>query len=318
METRGRIQLTGGVKWNSHHDFLDSLVSGSHTPRHEAIGPFYKASIPNTVSYSDFKTFDWNKDEVRYNEALHYEKIGRAGWKASSLEFLENWWEWILTILMGVCTGIIAVFIHAGISWFSSFRQGICSYDLYLNKKDCCWVSGTTSVDSDCDEFLTWGEVFGLYADGYVVGAFSYIFNCLAYVAISACYATLAATYVKEIAPYAYGSGIPEIKTILSGYVIKGFLGISTLVVKTIGVMLCVGAGLSVGMEGPIVHIACCVGNTLSFLSRKFRNNEARKRVMLSASVAVGVAVAFIAPIGGVLFSFEEVSSYPYQQGAVS
>ena len=310
MDTRVRIQPAAAVQWNSHHDFLDSLVSGSHTPRHEAVGPYYKASIPNTVSYSDFKTFDWNKDEVRDNAEMHYEKISRIGWKASGIEFLENWWAWILILLMGMCTGILAVFIHTGISWFSSFRQGVCSYDFCLNKKDCCWVSAETAVDSDCEEFLTWGEVFGLYADGYVVGGFNYIFNYLGYVTISAGYATLAATYVKVVAPYAYGSGIPEIKTILSGYVIKGFLGLSTLVVKTIGIMLCVGAGMSIGMEGPTVHIACCVGNALAFLSRKFRNNEARKRVMLSASVAVGVAVAFIAPIGGVLFSFEEVSSY--------
>ena len=313
MDTRDHDQMPVGMQWNSHHDFLDSLVSGSHTPRHEAVGPYYKASTPNTVSYSDFKTFDWNKDEVRDNTEMYYDKMGRTGWMANLLEFLEDWWGWTLVILTGVCTGIIAVFIHTGISWFSSFREGVCSYDLFLNKHDCCWVSASAAVDNDCDEFLTWGEIFGLYADGYVVGAFHYIFNYLGYITISAGYATLAATYVKTIAPYAYGSGIPEIKTILSGYIIRGFLGFPTLIVKTIGTMLCVGAGLSVGMEGPTVHIACCVGNAFASLSRKFRNNEARKRVMLSASVAAGVAVAFIAPIGGVLFSFEEVSSYIYQ-----
>ena len=141
-------------------------------------------------------------------------------------------------------------------------------------------------VENDCEEFLTWGEVFGLYSDGYVVGAYKYIFNYIGYVALSAGFATLAATYVKVIAPYAYGSGIPEIKTILSGYVIRGFLGKATLLVKTMGVILCVGAGMSVGMEGPIVHISCCVGNILASLSRRFKYNEARKRVMLSASVA--------------------------------
>jgi chloride channel 3/4/5 len=38
--------------------------------------------------------------------------------------------------------------------------------------------------------------------------------------------------------------------------------------------------------------------------------NEGKRREILSASSAAGVAVAFAAPIGGVLFSLEEVSYY--------
>ncbi len=42
----------------------------------------------------------------------------------------------------------------------------------------------------------------------------------------------------------------------------------------------------------------------------KYHNNEAKKREILSAAAAAGVAVAFGAPTGGVLFSLEEVSYY--------
>ena len=44
--------------------------------------------------------------------------------------------------------------------------------------------------------------------------------------------AGFAVIFVKCLAPYACGSGIPEVKTILSGFVMHGYLGFGTLLVK--------------------------------------------------------------------------------------
>jgi len=87
-------------------------------------------------------------------------------------------------------------------------------------------------------------------------------------------------------------------------------LGIWTLFVKTIGLILSVGAGLCLGKEGPIIHIGTCLANIFSRLFSKYNRNEAKRREILSAGCAIGVAVAFGAPVGGVLFSLEEASSY--------
>ena len=86
-------------------------------------------------------------------------------------------------------------------------------------------------------------------------------------------------------------------------------MGKWTLLIKSIGIMLAVAAGLSLGKEGPMVHIAICLGNIFSYLFPKYGRNEAKKREVLSAAAAAGVSVAFGAPIGGVLFSLEEVST---------
>lgn len=59
-----------------------------------------------------------------------------------------------------------------------------------------------------------------------------------------------------------------------------------------------------------IVFVFVFLGNILSYLFPKYGRNEAKKREILSAAAAAGVSVAFGAPIGGVLFSLEEVSYY--------
>lgn len=90
----------------------------------------------------------------------------------------------------------------------------------------------------------------------------------------------------------------------------KGFLGFTTLVIKSVCLPLTIASGLSVGKEGPSVHYAVCTGNVISRLFDKYRRNAAKTREILSASAAAGVAVAFGSPIGGVLFSLEEMSNY--------
>jgi len=50
-------------------------------------------------------------------------------------------------------------------------------------------------------------------------------------------FAGVAAYLVDVYSPYAAGSGIPEVKTILGGFVIRKFLGWWTLIIKSIGVV---------------------------------------------------------------------------------
>lgn len=106
------------------------------------------------------------------------------------------------------------------------------------------------------------------------------------------------------------GSGVAEVKVILSGFILHGYLGFRNLMLKTLALALSVASGMSLGKEGPYVHIAACVGNIACRVFPKYDNNDGKRREVLSASAASGVAVAFGAPIGGVLFSLEEVSYY--------
>ncbi|XP_069701038.1 H(+)/Cl(-) exchange transporter 5 isoform X3 [Periplaneta americana] len=264
--------------------------------------------IPGIGQYDDFHTIDWQRDIAR--DRMRHRYIIKK--KQDSICDLikgahDAWSGWVCVLFVGLVTGVVAGVIDIGASWMSDLKYGICPQAFWLNREQCCWSSNETTFDNgNCSQWWTWPEVFSQSREG--VGP--YIISYLFYIVWALIFAALAAALVRMFAPYACGSGIPEIKTILSGFIIRGYLGKWTLIIKSVGIMLAVSAGLSLGKEGPMVHIACCIGNILSYLFPKYGRNEAKKREILSAAAAAGVSVAFGAPIGGVLFSLEEVSYY--------
>jgi len=121
---------------------------------------------------------------------------------------------------------------------------------------------------------------------------------------------TYTETAVGKMMYMAAGSGIPEIKTILSGFVIPNFLSLKVMLVKAVGATFAVSTGMCLGKEGPFVHISTCVGFMVANWFPKYKGNQRKKREMLSVACSAGLSVAFGAPIGGVLFSYEEISTY--------
>lgn len=68
--------------------------------------------------------------------------------------------------------------------------------------------------------------------------------------------------------------------------------------------VLSLGAGASVGREGPIVHMGATLG---SRVARRLRLGMGDGRTLLGCGVAAAVAAAFNAPIAGVFFALEVV-----------
>ncbi|KAL1285053.1 Chloride channel protein [Trichinella pseudospiralis] len=122
-----------------------------------------------------------------------------------------------------------------------------------------------------------------------------------------------AAGLCHYVAPEAAGSGIPEMKTLLRGVVLKEYLTFRTFIVKVIGLTMALSSSLPLGKEGPFVHIASHLATLLSkwtiFMPHAQEDSYLNKEI-LAAACAVGVASTYGAPVGGVLFSIEVTSVF--------
>ncbi|WVZ09517.1 hypothetical protein V8G54_014047 [Vigna mungo] len=214
--------------------------------------------------------------EVIENFAYREEQAQRGKLYVSYLLVVK----WFFALLIGICTGLAAVFINIAVENFAGWK---------------------------------FSATFDIIQKSYIAGFVVYVLFNLALV-YSSVY------IITQFAPAAAGSGIPEIKGYLNGVDTPGILLFRTLVGKIFGSIGSVGGGLALGKEGPLVHTGACIASLLGqggstkyhINSRWFQvfRSDRDRRDLVTCGCAAGVAAAFRAPVGGVLFALEEVTSW--------
>jgi len=102
--------------------------------------------------------------------------------------------------------------------------------------------------------------------------------------------------------PMISGSGIPQVEGVLLRRLKMDW--IKVIVGKFVGGVLALGAGLSLGREGPSVQIGAAVGQGFS---RVFNRVKIEEKYLITSGASAGLAAAFNAPLAGVIFALEEV-----------
>lgn len=118
---------------------------------------------------------------------------------------------------------------------------------------------------------------------------------------------------VRRFAPYAGGSGIPQLMAAIEVADERGndrswrFLNVRIIVVKILSSLAMVVGGGAVGREGPTLQIAGSVYRTVHKLLPPFWPRVSRK-VMMVTGGAAGLSAAFNTPLGGIVFAVEELT----------
>lgn len=274
-------------------------------------------------------TIDWMHDLVKDSYRQRGIRNGK-GFVQRALASFDACSGWFVAALIGSLTACVAFLVDITEATISDYKTGYCRRNLLMSREACCeektpFLRVTAKTGPTCEDWhewtSNWWAAFAIYGGlALLFGVISSGLTMLTKRALPA--ATdgnsdrVEDDRLPEQAPagktiyMAAGSGIPEIKTILSGFIIPHFLDLRVLIVKAVGSAFAVATGMCLGKEGPFVHISACVAYLVAKRFPKYRENGRKMREMLSAGVASGLSVAFGAPIGGVLFSYEEISTY--------
>lgn len=112
--------------------------------------------------------------------------------------------------------------------------------------------------------------------------------------------AVLIGTLVRFV-PMIRGSGIPQIEGAARGVIrFKWYVTMCSMFAASLA---CVFMGYPAGAEGPSLEIGGCCGSATGTLLKR---NQMVKRLQIASGASAGLAVAFNAPITGIVFAMEE------------
>ncbi|KAF4439348.1 hypothetical protein F53441_12627 [Fusarium austroafricanum] len=286
-------------------------------PPHQYRTPSSTAGTANrqeNLPYNDYHTNDWLQDLVKDSQRRDISGLDtRRGIRYLLSESWDASQGWVAAIAIGLLTACLAAAVDVSVETVADWKDGYCSNNVFLSRRSCC------SSEADCLHWKPWTES---YFSAYAI----YVGLSLAFGIIAGSITMTTKRTLTAVAPenendqtpraggkvmyMAAGSGIPEIKTVLSGFSIPHLFDLKVLIVKAIGATFAVATGMCLGKEGPFVHISACVGYLVTICIPKYAMNQRKLREMLGVACSAGLSVAFGAPIGGVLFSYEEISTY--------
>lgn len=155
------------------------------------------------------------------------------------------------------------------------------------------------------------GLVTGLAASGFIwlialftenAQALRDEFGVVAGIGIMVVAGYITGLIIRYIAPEVQGGGVPSVMEAIA--LRRGYVRRRVAPTKIVTSAITIGAGGSVGREGPIVQIGGSIGSTIG---RLVKLSDEDVGMLVAAGAAGGISAAFNTPIAGAMFALEVV-----------
>ncbi len=157
---------------------------------------------------------------------------------------------------------------------------------------------------------VVYARLFALAEKGTASIVHSHLW--LLFLVTPVCY-VLAWWVVQQFAPYARGSGIPQVMASIElatpkyNEKVNKLLGLRIALVKIVSSLIMALGGGVIGREGPTIQVAGSIFRKVNEWLPKWWPRIS-KRNMIMTGAAAGLAAAFNTPLGGVVFAVEELT----------
>jgi chloride channel 3/4/5 len=241
--------LTGGSSSPRRPSLPQNTDHGDDTHRLSGLGPtthsnanaskdgvpldWYVEGPGRRVGYEDMTAIDWIFEYTKERQRLRVLRSSARGLLGYARQFADASQIWVVLVLTGLAVGAVAASIDVTTNWLGDLKTGYCSSvdggAFYLNQGFCCLGY---DEHSQCRGWRPWGAALGVTGAGG-----KWFIEYFFFILFSVTFALCASILVQEYGIYAKHSGIPEIKTVLGGFIIRRFLGTWTLVTKSLGLV---------------------------------------------------------------------------------
>ncbi|KAJ6662104.1 hypothetical protein lerEdw1_012569 [Lerista edwardsae] len=246
------------------------------------------------------------RESLLVQESLNYLPSHSKVYKEwlQSQAYRMDWDRWLLMGLIGIVVGTLGFLIHQIIDYLIELK----------------WELVESHIQKG-NFHMTWVCILGIGLAMIIASSGLVVFLC----------------------PTGAPSGLLEVIGFLNGASIQHIFNIRTFVGTFISCVLAVGSGLFCGPEGPMIHLGAIIGygfslfksellgihlpsfnrfwnsadnvpvvemEKLSHCSQSVGYVKAVRRNFVTAGAGAGIASVFHAPMGGLLFTLEEVASF--------
>lgn len=150
---------------------------------------WYSEGPGRRVGYDDLTAIDWIFEYTKERQRLRALYSGASGLVGHVIRLLDASQIWIILILTGLSSGIVAAGISVAGDWLGDIKSGYCSAGadggrFYLNKYFCCWAYEEWS---QCSDWVRWSDALHIRnaAGSYIM---EYIFFISFSVSVFLCF----------------------------------------------------------------------------------------------------------------------------------